>query len=745
MVMLPDDENDAPSNSGMDEAELIAILDEEEADAASYFNSELASAQTDAMQRYMGRPYGDEAEGRSQVVSHDIEDTINWLLPDLMRVFLSSDDVITVETENPAEDYSASCAGSYLSHIFLKDNDGDRIIHDFAFDGLLQRLGVIHCTWVDPQPGPPIEIEGVGPEQILKYQQDPEYEILEVEPDEDGRGVMAIKVRRTPKVGRVKIDVVPPEEFAYARRMVSTDGGDYHRRKRQVFLGELKHINPDKYQDLVDGSYDDEGKEMLSDGRREARFQDESGTTDLANNNKVASRRKVWVTEEFLRIDYDGDGIPEMRAIKRVGNVILENIEVERSEFFPWSPVRVAHRMVGRSISDSLLDLQRIRTVLMRRSLDGLSQSLTPRVVVNTRSATTTTIDDLIDNVIGGVIEVQGDVRESIQPFSIPDVTGPALQMLEVTDQRVEQATGVTRHSQGIDPDMLNKTASGIALLQTASSGRVEMIARWLAKGLNPVFQHALRLVCRHQDQPRIIKIKGKPLQMDPRLWSDEMSVSVHVGIGAESRQTKVANLGMIAAKQEAIIQAAGPSNPMVTPAHYRATLARMVETMGFKDPGQFFAEVDQGAAPPPAPQKDPKLVEAETKAQIATQELQQKGQLAQADMQHKQQLAAAEFQHKQQLAEGDRQLEQYKAQAKLQSERELAAMTIQSERELATMRLSEEMTLARERMAQELELARERMQIEVKAKANVNGSGDGGDGGDGGGGSYRPGGRLDA
>lgn len=183
----------------MDEATLLKILKEEETDAASYYTSELAIAQSDAMDRFHARPYGDEESGRSKVVTHDVEDTINWLMPMLMRTFASSDDLIVVDDDGlPDNDPSLKEAADYLRHAWFKDNDGTGILHDFAFDALLQKVGIVRAYWEDPQPRPPRLLEGLTADQLQKYMTDPEYELLAMQEDGPGpsRSTRARSTRR---------------------------------------------------------------------------------------------------------------------------------------------------------------------------------------------------------------------------------------------------------------------------------------------------------------------------------------------------------------------------------------------------------------------------------------------------------------------------------------------------------------------------------------------------------------------
>lgn len=604
------------------EEQLISILKDQESDAAAFYSSQLASVQAEAMKRFHAEPYGDEIEGRSAVVTHDVEDTINWVMPKLMRTFMQADELIILDDPSTDDTSHTICAAEYLKHVVFKDNDGEVIIHDYAFDALLQRIGVVRVTWEDPQPKPPRVLEGVSAEVLAKYMGDPEYEILEQEQEESnaqpdpltGQPPMptfSLRVRHTPAMGRVVIENVPPEEFAFSRRARSARSADYQRWKREVFLADLNRMYPGKLDNL---SANDERSDVNSDGRLAARFPDEPSDGDV-NSSNPKGRRKVWLIEEELRVDFDGDGITELRHIKRVGDNILENEEVERSEFHVWTPIRVAHRMAGRSLTDTLVDLAKIRTRILRNTLDSMSQALVPRPVVNMQLADEETIASIIDADIGSPIKVNGAAGEAIQWQTTPDVSASGLSLMEYMDQKAEVATGVTRHAQGLRAEAITDTKGGIEALQSAANDRIELIARWLGKGLQEVFESVMHLLSSHQDGPRLIKIKGKPLPIDPRTWSDQMAVTISVGMTIENRQTQLANLGMIANAQKEIMLNAGSGNPIVGMPELRHTLALMAERLGFRSADKFFREVPEGWQPPP--QQDPKTVEVQGKLQI--------------------------------------------------------------------------------------------------------------------------------
>ena len=727
-----DDSKEAQdSHETMGDDELIAILRAEEADATSYYTSELASDQSDAMDRYFAAPYGNEIDNRSQVRTHDIEDTINWIMPDIMRTFKPGEMISCTPNAADDEDH-VDDAADYLEHVFFVDNPGASIIHDFAFDGLLQRLGVISVMWEDPRPRIPQILEGVSVEQLMKLDADPEYEILEQkrtdngaveepeaapqtdemtgqappmppmtpmggqppqmpgQPDAALSPTWTLKVKRTPKCGRVKIENIPPEEIALSRQARAfpsqnrgtSQSASYVRRRQERYLRDVAKEFPDFKDELTTDALRVNEQAIESDPRVQTRFQSEAVSVGR-NASNDEGRKKCELLTEYLWIDFDNDGTTELRRILRVGNIILENLAVEDCEFKTWSPIRVAHRAIGRSVADTIIDLQKIRTTIMRLMLDGMSQALVPRAYINTNVIDEEGIDDYLDAEVGGVVRGRGNAGEAISMLTSADLSAPAMQALEYVDQDIERRSGVSRHAQGIAPDAITKTASGIEMLQAAAGDRTEMVARWLGLALEDVLKRALQLIVAHQDAPRWVKIKGRPLDVDPRTWSDEMGVSVHVGQASASQQQQLLNLSAIAQKQEQAIATGGAQNPVCGVDHLIHTYSRMTEGMGFRDSSKFWNPpeqakqmVEQEAAKGPAP--DPKVAIAQAAAQA-------KAEAAQAAAQQKEQTDAAMLQLKQATAEREAamkhwQLEQEAALKKRQQDAEGALAVRQQE-----------------------------------------------------------------
>jgi hypothetical protein len=284
-------------------------------------------------------------------------------------------------------------------------------------------------------------------------------------------------------------------------------------------------------------------------------------------------------------------------------------------------------------------------------------------------------LDDLLTSTAGGVIRAKS--QGAVTQLNVQNVASQAFPMLQYLDTVQSKRTGVSDASQGLDPAILqNVTAAAVASMQQAGAGKVELMARIFAEtGVKSLFKGILHLLCKYQDKARLVRMRGQFVEFDPRTWANQYDVSINVGLGAGNRQEQMAMLSMIVAKQEQLIGQYGPANPYVSPAQYRNTLGRMVETAGLKDSNEFYKaitpEQDQALSNPP-PQQQPQMPpEVQALMQRTQAEIQANQQKAQADMQLQQQQQQIDMQMAQQKAGLEMQLMREKESAKLQLERE--------------------------------------------------------------------------
>lgn len=678
----------------MDETELVAILNDEETDAVGYYNSDIATEQEVALDYYYGEPFGDEVEGRSSVVSRDVAEVIDWTIPDLARVFTSGNNIVDFEPNRPGDEEFIEEAAAALNYSFFAENNGFILFHDFVKDGLLQKIGVLRVDWQPPRRKAPEILTGLPSVALQGLMETPNAEILEVsqeqvEPSEaypDGM-MFDVKVVSMEPHGRLVFDNIPPEEFLVARRSRNANDLSYVAQRTRKTKSWLVQEFPDR-RDEIEGLAKSEDEEL--DTRTTTRFRDEDFEADYSSQPADESMQEVLFLDEYVRVDFDGDGIAELRHVQRVDNTIFLNEEVGDHPFGVWCPVRMPHKLIGLSQADQVMDIQRINSVLWRSALDSTYLNVNPRLGINQGKVN---LDDLLTVRAGSVVRVDGPPGESIQPIQTPDLSASAMQMMEFTDQRREARTGITRHAQGLDPDAINHTFGGIRALQEASNGRKELIARLLAHGLEMLFGKALKLLIRHQEGPREVFKDGAWKAVDPAKWNEDLRPIVHVGLGTGSRETQLAFLNMLAQKQELIFTQAGAANPLVTPQEYYNLMEEMTEVMGYRSADKFFKNPGQ-QQPQQEQAPNPKMLEVQVKSEEAK----------------------AKMELEKYKVESKQKLDEWKAQQELM----LSKWKAEQELALAERKMNLEAELAGQEMGADLVMGKHKIDTDTEIKSSV-------------------------
>lgn len=670
-----------------DESRLLNALKAEQEGAATYWQSEIVEQQRDAMEAYYGQAYGDEVEGRSQLVTREVFETIEWIRPDLIDMFSSSDRIVSIEPTSPEAETTCEIAQAYLNHIFFQEHDGLSILDHFAFDGLLQKLGLA-TVYVDTKQGKEETFDGINTAQLETITSNPRVaEVLEVVSEEteatdlypDGM-VHSVSVAYSDEKC-LRFETVAPEDFSVSTRAVDLDSAVYKGIVRRMTRTEVAKRWPDKFDNIKEALVAGTGNLTDWDTRREARFLGEEDWENGYNASSHAEAQLLHVYEEYVWYDMDGDGIAEQYQVFRLDDFILEYAEVDEHPFACWTPIPIPHRLYGLSIYDIMKDLQRAQTVLLRATLDTTYQSVAPRIAVHENKVN---LNDLMDVSAGAIIRTTAPPGEVMMPVKQPGAAADSLPVIQHIGEVSQQRTGVTRSAQGIDPDSLNKTATGLQISQDAAATRKRMIARNFGKGVQSLLQKAFKLLITQVDSEQMIRFDGNWVPVNPVEWSDGMRVVVDVGIGTGSREANVMNMQMVLGMQEKWAQTFGLNTPVVTPKHMHNAAEEIVRAMGYRSVDRFFGDV--GNFQPPPPQANPAIQAKQQEMQLKAQESQIK---MQADMQE--------------------------AQAKLQLEREQGLAELELKREEMALEFQQKMAIAERELALKREIALAEIQLKVE------------------------------
>lgn len=709
----------------MDEAKLLGLIDQYISDSEDYDGSERAGRRKTALEYFNAQMSAFEPpEGKSRFVSQDVADAVGWLLPGLMRVFLTGDRVAEFDPQNPNDEPFAKQATDYINYVLMREGDGYANLRAAMHEALLLGNGMLKHWWDDSkQYAPTTEaFTGISEDLLPLFLKDPELEIVSVKEvegkyeqggDTEGMGdsepasTFDIKAKRIKSNGCLRIEAIADEDFLIERNARALTEGEcrFVAHKGRLMRSDLVAMGYKKAK--VDGL-----PEVTQTIDTTAR--DPSKILQSEDIDDKASQR-VLTYECYILVDYDGDGIAERRKILVGGDKGKRSLlaNEEWGEDLPFSdlvPDPVPHVWKGRSIYDDVKAIQEVKTVLTRKMLDNLYQTVEPSRAVDISKVINP--DELIDIKTGAVIQTKGDPNAIIKDLAVPFVAKEAFPMLEYMDNVAERRTGVGANSQGLDQDALqNQTATAVEATQAAQSTKKEDYARNIAEiGLKRFFKCLLKLIVRHQDKPRTIRLRDEWVTMDPRAWNADMDVTINTGLGNGNRDRDLQILNGIAIKQQEVIGMFGPDNPICGLERYSKTLQRIATSGGLKGADDYFGEVTpeqvQELAQKMSQKPDPKAAAMQAQVQIA-------GQKAQADAQLAQQKAQVEAKLSQDKAGAEVQLKAQAGQAQLGLDKQ--KMDAQSAIDLEEMTRKHD--FAMQEMAQKYSLEMQKLQADIGLK----------------------------
>ena len=638
----------------MDKLEFNALVRNEIENALGYYDSEYGTDRITAMNYYMGEDFGNEQEGRSQVVTTEVADTIEFIMPSLMRTFTQTDEFVKFMPRQPEDVEGAKQATSYANYVLNCQNNGFVILHNFFKDALLQKIGVVKVYYDETEEAQEEEYTGLSDDELTLLLQDPNVEIVSQNTEEYGEeGVDEmgmpmsdysvshdVVIKRMSYGGMIKVDNIPPEEFLVSKRAASIEDADFVAHRTTMKVGDLIQMGYDR--ELVEkyAGY----TELDTSSEVQNRFEDVESSD--ATDSSDMSMRDVLVVEAYIKSDYDGDGVAELRRVVTLGSgfEIVENETFDHVPFACLSPILMPHRLVGRSIAELIMDLQLIKSTVLRQLLDNIYLTNNARVAAVEGQVN---LDDLLNSRAGGIVRMrQANAVQVLQP---PMVGQNAFSLLQYLDEIREQRTGLSKASMGLDADALQSTtATAVAAQMSAAQGKIEMIARVFAEtGVKQLFRLVLTLCLHHGKKEQMIRLNNKFVPIDPSNWKHEYDLSVNVGLGSGQTNEKMAFLAQMAQKQEQILLQMGAENPLVDLQQYRNTLAELASMAGFKDATRFFKNPEDT---PPQPQQPPPPSEAEMKMQFEQQKFQAELELQKAKQDAELALKREELQMKMQI-----------------------------------------------------------------------------------------------
>lgn len=546
--------------------------------------------------RYRGDPLGNEVVGRSRYVSRDVIDKINWLMPHLLNTFAAGDPKIRLFIQ----DKPASMGVALMQRIQRDLMDAEpslyRVFNDWFIDALVSGAAFVKIGWNEDVERVEQTIDQADENLLRTLEADPNVEILDL-----GDEVMSTEGLTWRNVrmavmrygeNRPYAEPVPPWEVLWHPNAREMDDEWPKGHRTFVTIDYLKRINQTYGGDFFSGldeiektasksTWWEHGDAMDAERSAYTRFQ----TGRAGSMDETGPRRVVELVEWYTRLDTDGDGFLESivcwLADKRL--IRVEQNERGTIPLIRCCPIREPHNFVGASFAEMVADLQNIKTMVVRQTLDHLAFHNSGRWLVDPTG--NVDVVRLLTSSPGDVIYGrQGSVTPlAAQPVPIRE----PMAILEYCDSVLENRTGLTRYNQGTDADTLNRTATGIMRIQEAGMVRVHSIAQMIAEdALRPFYRKIAEMYQDYAREPIVERVHGVDVTIRPEDLQGRIQCRIDLGLNAMIEQAEVGRLDKIVQFLFAMIQH-WPG--IVSPEGAYNLAVRFLDTLGMSDHGMIL------------------------------------------------------------------------------------------------------------------------------------------------------------
>lgn len=642
-------------------------------------------------------------DNRSKVVSRDVSSAITKILPSVTRIILGNDKVVEYEPVGEGDEDQAEQASDYINYVVFPESSGYEAVQDAVYDALKLRNGIIRW-WYDKK----IKVEvsehtGLDEDAVVQLVAPDDVEVLEQDQSQqqiqgpDGQLVMQpvynVKIKRKSAYGCTKLAAVPLEEFLIHPDALDIEESPIVGINQRLRRSDLVAMGYDrsKVENLPAAGSDDEKEEEEYIRRRDIADDDESTQRAL---------QEIEYYELYVKVDADDDGIAELRRLVYAGGIgqknLLSNDDWDEVPFADIIAKRRPHQREGDSVTDDMKEIQKIKTVLLRQTLDNLYWQNNPQPIV--QEGTIVNPEAVLNPRFGLPIRVsQGtDTRAALSYNPTPFVAKDSFAMLSYLDEEATDRTGISEASSGLAPDALqNVTAKASAMIEQAGIGQTELMVRTIAHGLKRVFRGLLRMVIKHQDKPRTVRLRNQWVTFDPKQWNAEMDATVNTGLGAGTRERDMMMMTQVIGLQEKLLASLGADNPFVKPDNVYNAVSKFAESAGARstelyftkpDPAEIKAKMD-AAANQPNPELQKVQAQAEAQKAKATLDAQIKQEQNQVDAQLEAERINREFALKQ---------EQLNRELDLKREQLVAELDLKRQQSVAQIAMNAQVTNAR-------------------------------------------------
>lgn len=563
--------------------EIVSILTPDIQGAESIQDT-LGEQREDYYSKFRMELYGNEREGFSQTVAPTIYSAHKWTMANLMDIF--TEDFFVLKSDN--EQQAAGIQKAIYRQMF-KQQDGFKKFHDFLFNANLYHYAVMKVCYKNDFDLKVDQYELLNAKEFQTLIKDKSLTVTkydETTMDDGSIWYENVKtVRKLVKYAGPHFEVLPNWEFFYSPDCKIVDWGGIE--GRLIFHKHITTLNAVRKKEKA-GVYKEGTFEKLKDKAASTFSMREEASEVLFNTDDLPVydtqepsnlpdnilSREVEIYECYFNLDIDGDGLLEPVIVDLVEGVVcrIEENPYGRAPFRVTSVAPEPHKVSGISLPSILENDQKIATNLIRLVQDSAALDCYKNPVTNDQQMFASLQIRQPFAVIKGDPGKLGEVKTSPPSQFI-------LKAYEMLKAENEEKTGITRYNQGMDASSLNKTATGIDAIMSASAKPLRLIAKIIGNGaIRGLIRDFIEInIIWPEDTKMVIESTGEPITPEQLMMISDIDIDIGVGTAEKNAMANQMDLFIQFATQ------AGIQMGIITPTQVAKAQLKKYRILGIK------------------------------------------------------------------------------------------------------------------------------------------------------------------
>ena len=577
-------------------------------------SADLSRERLKATYEYAGVPESHlTPQGVSTIVDTSTTEVVEAYTAIISDLFLSNHKLarFVPYDDSPGSFAAAKDASAIVNYCLFKKNNGWELMSQWIKAALLWKNSVCRWTYIQDFDHKFEEYEQISQAKLDELLSDENIEIVgdlqsanvfaEQDPLQGQQPqaevvYMNVRLKRAIDRSRVKLELVPPENFRISREATSIDESSFVGIQTEMTRSELRKHYPEEtaniteWDELGDTAY--AGSLRYSQevaARKEITGQEYISGSMVENDAPLEANKPVTVTESWLNVDRDGDGIAELKHIITVGDYIMYEEDIDSIPLACLTPIDIPFEFYGLSMADFTRSSTLASTAILRgfvenTYLTNYSPKLADPNVVDFSALQNMKPKQIIPTNGSPVNAVQ-----QMQPETISSGTVPVLEYLQLIK---EQATGMSKAAQGLNDTLYisGNSEQKLAAVQSAAQKRIQHIARRFAEtGFKKLVAGIYETMHKNMKGKMSYNLDGVYGTVNIDNLPSNMDVEILLDIGENSNANQIQKLSKIGGEILPSLNTAG-AGIVVKPEAPAILATKLIEAMNL-DSNDFLED----------------------------------------------------------------------------------------------------------------------------------------------------------